>query len=42
MGLMEEGVKPRDFRHGIDALLEGFSDISYVIALGIVLDKCYN
>jgi hypothetical protein len=36
---MEEGVKPRDFRPGIKALLEGFSDISYVIALGIVLEE---
>jgi hypothetical protein len=35
---MEEGVKSRDFRPGIEALLEGFSDISYVIALDIVFE----
>jgi hypothetical protein len=38
---MEEGVKPRDFSPGIEALLEGFSDISYVIALGIVLEEVF-
>jgi hypothetical protein len=38
---MEEGVKPRDFRHGIEALLEVFSDISYVIALSIVLEEVF-
>jgi hypothetical protein len=35
---MEEGVKPRDFRSGIEALLDGYSDISYVIALGFVFE----
>jgi hypothetical protein len=38
---MEEGVKPGDFRPGIEALLEGFSDISYVIALGYVFEEVF-
>ena len=36
-GLMEEGVKPRAFKPGISALLEGFRHIWSVIALGFVL-----
>ena len=37
LGLMEEGVKPKGFKPGISALLEGFRHIWYVIALGFVL-----